>query len=137
MFQVDLFSARGKVPGDLFEVEDVGNTLPIQAARASTPTISAKHMLRCAIVELFEWLPPEARQSADIRKLRDLGDDHAVAIVHLIYRGASDQGQAIDYEFSRTSMDEHWQAGLDDGVLDLRRPRWRPRRGSAACRSTT
>ena len=73
---------------------------------------------------IFELLPAEARQSENIRKLRDLGDDHAVAIVHLIYRRASYEGEAIDYEFSRTSMNEHWQSGLDDGRRTLRRPRW-------------
>lgn len=44
--------------------------------------------------------------------------------VHLIYRRASYEGQATDYEFSRASMEEHWQAGLDDGRRTLRRPRW-------------
>lgn len=60
------------------------------------------------------------KQNEKIRKLRDLGDDHAVAIVHLIYRRASYEGQATDY----ASMDEYWQAGLDDGHRTLRRPRW-------------
>ena len=92
--------------------------------RLNTDHFRETHALRRAIVELFERLPPEARQSENIRKLRDLGDDHAVAIVHLIYRRASYEGQAIDYEFSRTSMKEHWQAGLDDGRRTLRRPRW-------------
>jgi NTE family protein len=73
---------------------------------------------------LFEELPPPLKQNEKIRKLRDLGDDHAVAIVRLIYRRASYEGQDTDYEFSRASMDEHWQAGLDDGHRTLRRSRW-------------
>ena len=125
VFQVDLFSARGNVPGDLFEVEERRKHISYSSrTRLNTDNFREKHMLRRAIVELFEQLPPEAKQSENIRKLRSLGDDHAVAIVHLIYRGPSYEGQAIDYEFSRTSMKEHWQAGLDDGRRTMRRPRW-------------
>ena len=125
VFQVDLFSARGHVPGDLLEVEERRKHITYSSrTRLNTDNFRDKHELRRAIVELFEELPPEARQNENIRKLRDLGDDHAVAIVHLIYRRASYEGQAIDYEFSRKSMNEHWQAGLDDGRRTLRRPRW-------------
>ena len=125
VFQVDLFSARGHVPGDLLEVEERRKHITYSSrTRLNTDNFRDKHELRRAIVELFEQLPPEARQNENIRKLRDLGDDHAVAIVHLIYRRASYEGQAIDYEFSRKSMNEHWQAGLDDGHRTLRRPRW-------------
>jgi len=125
VFQVDVFSARGKIPGDLLEVEARRKQITYSSrTRLNTNDFREKHALRSAIVELFEQLSPEARQSENIRKLRDLGDDHAVAIVHLIYRRASYEGQAIDYEFSRASMKEHWQAGLDDGRRTLGRPRW-------------
>jgi NTE family protein len=125
VFQVDLFSARGEVPGDLLEVEERRKHITFSSrTRLNTDTFREKHELRRAIVDLFEHLPPESRQNEKILKLRDLGDDHAVAIVHLIYRRASYEGQAIDYEFSRKSMEEHWQAGLDDGRRTLEQPRW-------------
>jgi NTE family protein len=134
VFQVDLFSARGNVPGDLLEVEERRKHIVYSSrTRLNTDNFREKHALRRAIVELFERLPPETKQAEDVRKLRDLGDDHAVAIVHLIYRRASYEGQAIDYEFSRTSMNEHWQAGLDDGRRTLRRPRWLEPSGGADC----
>lgn len=126
VFQVDLFSARGTVPGDLIEAEERKKHIAYSSrTRLNTDNFREKHTLRQAIVELFEQLPAEAKQDEKFRKLRDLGDDHAVAIVHLIYRRASYEGQATDYEFSRTSMNEHWQAGLNDGRRTLRRPRWR------------
>ena len=34
-----------------------------------------------------------------------------MSIVHLIYRDKHYETQAKDYEFSRVSMEEHWQAG--------------------------
>lgn len=125
VFQIDLFSARGIIPGDLIEAEERKKHITYSSrTRLNTDTFREKHALRQAIVELFERLPPEAKQDETIRKLRDLGDDHAVAIVHLIYRRASYEGEATDYEFSRASMEEHWQAGLDDGRKTLRRPLW-------------
>ena len=80
--------------------------------------------MRRAIVDLFERLPPELRQNEEVQKLRALGDNHAVAIVHLIYRRKNYEGQGIDYEFSRASMREHWQSGLDDTRRTLAQPRW-------------
>jgi NTE family protein len=125
VFQVDLFSARGNVPGDLIEAEERKKHIVYSSrTRLNTDNFREKHALRQAIVELFEELPLEAKQNEKIRKLRDLGDDRAVAIVHRVYWRASYEGQATDYEFSRASMDEHWQAGLDDGRRTLRRPRW-------------
>ena len=37
-----------------------------------------------------------------------------MSVVHLIYREKNYETQTKDYEFSRVSMDEHWQAGLND-----------------------
>jgi hypothetical protein len=42
--------------------------------------------------------------------------------VQLIYRPKGYEGDSKDYEFSRRSMDEHWQAGYYDAVHALRHP---------------
>ena len=42
------------------------------------------------------------------------------SIVHLIYRDKHYETQAKDYEFSRVSMMDHWQAGLNDTRRTLR-----------------
>jgi len=125
VFQVDLFSARGEMPGDLLEAEARRKQIVYSSrTRFNTDSFRQKHALRCAIVRMFEQLPAELQQSGEFRALRSLGDDHDIAIVHLIYRDASYEGQATDYEFSSASMKEHWQAGLYDGRRTLRRPRW-------------
>jgi NTE family protein len=43
-----------------------------------------------------------------------------MSVVHLIYREKYYETQAKDYEFSRLSMEEHWQAGLSDTRRTLR-----------------
>lgn len=126
VFQVDLFSARGSIPGDLFEVESRRKHISYSSrTRLNTDHFRQSHQLKRAIVELFEALPPEKRQDERLRALRDLGRNHAVSIVHLIYRPRGYELYSSDYEFSRVSMAEHWQAGLDDTRYSLRQPEWR------------
>jgi len=51
----------------------------------------------------------------------------AITIVLLIHRRAAYWTQSSDYEFSRYSMDEHWQAGRADVECTLRDPAWKNR----------
>ena len=37
-----------------------------------------------------------------------------ITILHLIYQQKAYEGHAKDYEFSGTSMREHWQSGYED-----------------------
>jgi NTE family protein len=126
IFQVDLFSARGHMPGDLFEVEQRRKQISYSSrTRLNTDHHRQVHALKRAVVELFERIPAEYRQDEHMRSLRDLGGGHAVSIVHLIYRQRRYELHSSDYEFSRASMKEHWQAGLDDTRRSLRAPDWR------------
>jgi NTE family protein len=43
-------------------------------------------------------------------------------VVHLIYRSKNYEVQSKDYEFSRTSMNDHWNAGYSDAIRTLRHP---------------
>jgi NTE family protein len=42
--------------------------------------------------------------------------------VHLTYRAKNYEGHSKDYDFSLTSMQEHWRAGYHDAVRSLRHP---------------
>jgi NTE family protein len=48
----------------------------------------------------------------------------ALTILQLIYRQKAYEGNAKDYEFSGTSMREHWQSGYEDTSRTLRRKDW-------------
>jgi NTE family protein len=50
--------------------------------------------------------------------------ERAVDVVHLIYRSKHYETQSKDYEFSRLSMQEHWDAGRADMSHTLHDPRW-------------
>jgi NTE family protein len=49
-------------------------------------------------------------------------DEKICNIVRLIYPAKGYEGIAKDYEFSRRTMEEHWQAGYDDAIRALSHP---------------
>lgn len=125
VFQVDLFNARGVLPGNLMEAEARRKNIVYSSrTRLNTDQYRRVHELRQAIAKLFDHLPPALKQDEEFRKLRDLADGNAVAIVHLIYRPQTYEGSSVDYEFSRSSMLERWKAGFEDARRTLANPQW-------------
>jgi len=125
VFQVDLFDSRGELPGNLLEVEQRRKHIVYSSrTRFNTDLYCERQRLRHAIAELVAELPSQDQKSTKLSRLRALGESHDIAIVHLAYRRAGYEGQDSDYEFSRRSMLEHWQAGRDDVQRTLQNPRW-------------
>jgi NTE family protein len=128
IFQVDLFSARGAMPQNLFDVAQREKEIRFSSrTRLNTDSFQEAQTMRRAIRNLLDKLPPELENDADVRLLRKCSSDAAVTIVHLIHRKAAYETHAQDYEYSRLSMEEHWQAGRNDVIRTLRHPRWRNR----------
>jgi NTE family protein len=120
-FQVDLWSARGELPGNLAEV--VTRQKEIQySSRTRANTDQFKHLqrMRCALASLLSKLPDELRDSEEAKLLSSVADHKVYNIVHLIYRSKHYEGHSKDYEFSRLTMQEHWRAGYYDAVRTLR-----------------
>jgi len=128
VFQIDLFSARGAMPRNLFDVyERHKDILYSSRTRKNTTAFRQAQELRQAVERLLAKLPPEKQSDADVveivRKLQTsetLKLSASMSVVHLIYREKYYETQAKDYEFSRLSMEEHWQAGLSDTRRTLR-----------------
>jgi len=121
VFQVDLFSARGAMPRNLFDVyERHKDILYSSRTRKNTSAFRQAQELRQAVERLLEKLPANKKDDADVveivRKLKTSSSkpSASMSVVHLIYREKYYETQAKDYEFSRLSMEEHWQAGLSD-----------------------
>jgi NTE family protein len=125
IFQIDLFGARGEMPRDLFEVDERRKDIVYSSrTRMNTDVFKETYALRRAIRELHDLLPEDHRALPQVKDWRALGEGHRVAIVHLIYRRRPYEGEAMDYEFSRASMQDHWKAGFDDATITLNNPRW-------------
>ena len=124
-FQVDLFSARGPLPGNLADVmerhKDIGYS---SRTRLLTDLAERLHNLRRSITEVLAMLPAQSRDNPSVKRLMDFAADHVFDIVHLIYRSKYDESQSKDYEFSITSMRERWQTGYEDAKQALARPDW-------------
>jgi NTE family protein len=132
IFQVDLFSARGAMPQTLFDVAQREKEIRYSSrTRLATDVYEQSQLLRQATGRLLEKLPYELQEGPDAELLKTWCEcDAAVTIVHLIHRRAAYETHAQDYEFSRLSVEEHWQAGRDDVRRTLRHPKWRRRERS-------
>jgi NTE family protein len=122
-FQVDVWSARGEFPRNLAEVATRQKEIQYSSrTRAFTDYFKQMARLRNMLAVLLEELPEEMRQREEVKYLSAAADRHAANIVHLIYRPKDYEGDSKDYEFSRSSMEDHWRAGYYDAVHALRHP---------------
>ncbi|MFT4091280.1 MAG: DUF3734 domain-containing protein [Asticcacaulis sp.] len=126
VFQMDLFSASGGMPDTLDEVyARVKDITYSSRTRLNTDAFLERYRLRQTIRSLYERLPPEAREDADMQACYAKAAHHRVSIVHLINYDSSDHSHSKDYEFSRVTMNEHWEAGKRDAERAMSERRWR------------
>lgn len=122
-FQVDLWSAQGQLPRDLTEVAMRQKEIQFSSrTRAGTDQFMQLQRLRVALRSLLKQMPPELLETPEAKVLSQATADNVFRIVHLIYRSRQHESDSKDYEFSRRSMREHWEAGHLDAVRTLRDP---------------
>jgi NTE family protein len=120
-FQVDLWSARGEFPRNIFDVMTRDKEIRYSSrTRASTDQFKYVQKLRHALAGLLKNIPDELKNSPEARLLETAAEHKVYNIVHLIYRAKNYEGHSKDYEFSRLSMQEHWHAGYHDALRTLR-----------------
>lgn len=133
VFQVDLFSARGAMPRTLIDAAEREKDIRFSSrTRLNTDMSLEIRKAKAATRSLLAKLPPEWLGDPDVEFLRGISHDNVVTIMQLIYRRKAYEGNSKDYEFSRTTMLEHWAAGLDDMRRSLRAPAWHDRRPDAS-----
>ena len=122
-FQVDLWNARGELPKDMIEVE-VRHKEIIYSSRNRAATERYKYMqkLRIALADLIKKVPDDLRDGEEAKLLLGEANDKVCNIVHLIYRARPYEGIAKDFEFSRRTMEEHWQTGYRNAHKTLEHP---------------
>lgn len=120
-FQVDLWSARGEFPRNIFDVMTRDKEIRYSSrTRASTDQFKYVQKLRHALAGLLKNIPEELKNSPEARLLETAAEHKVYNIVHLIYRAKNYEGHSKDYEFSRLSMQAHWHAGYHDALRTLR-----------------
>jgi NTE family protein len=122
-FQVDLWSARGNLPGNLVESEVRQKDILFSSrTRMATDQFKKQQLLRRATAKLLAKLPKDLLQTPEAETLAAEANEKVYNIVQLIYRAKSYEGTAKDYEFSRRTMEERWRSGYNDAVCTLRHP---------------
>ena len=128
VFQVDLFSAVGPMPRTLSEVREREKDIRYSSrTRLNTDIFRRNQSLRRAAHRLLAKLPDDLNDDPDVKTLRDLSCNAAVTIVHLIHRRKNYQSQSKDFEFSRHSVKEHWESGVNDVRRTLLHKAWQAR----------
>jgi NTE family protein len=122
-FQIDLWNARGELPRDLMGVELRQKEIRYSSrTRAATDQFKQRQTLRRAAAKLLRQLPSALLQTPGAEILVREADEKIYNIIHLIYHAKNYEGSSKDYEFSRVTMNEHWNAGYHDAVRTLRHP---------------
>jgi NTE family protein len=123
-FQVDLWSAKGRVPRDLMELSSRQKDIQYSSrTRAITDQALRMEKMRQALQRTIERLPESARQDPEIRAIADMSRHRFCNVIHLIYQSKIYEGQSKDYEFGLSAMRAHWQSGLEDIRRTLADPR--------------
>jgi len=125
VFQVDLFSARGEMPREMAEVLARQKDITYSSrTRNSTDTFRKLHCATLHLRDALLRLDPEKMTAKDREVLDEMELIPQINILHLIYQQKKYEGHAKDYEFSGTSMREHWTAGLEDTRRTLKNRKW-------------
>jgi NTE family protein len=125
IFQIDLFSARGVLPRDIQDVLARHKDIMYSSrTRYNTDVYRRLHTWKKKLQRVLEKVP-EDKLSDEERMLRnELATMPDITILQIIYQQKAYEGHAKDYEFSGTSMREHWQSGYEDTRRTLRRKDW-------------
>ena len=128
IFQIDLFSAKGCMPKNLFDITQREKEIRYSSrTRLNTDIFRELQTIRRTIRHLRANVPRGLSDNPDWQLLDSVSCDAAITIVLLIHRRAAYWTQSSDYEFSRYSMNEHWLAGRADVERTLSDPAWKTR----------
>lgn len=114
--QVDLFSAKGELPVNLDQVLEREKDIRYSSkTRFNTKRVQELENMRRAFGRLMQKLPPELYEDPDYKLLQPLCDQkRQITIAHLINRRFAHSTNSKDYEFSRATVRQLWEAGLED-----------------------
>jgi NTE family protein len=119
-FQIDLWNAQGELPRNLADADVRAKEIRFSSrTRVATDLYKYAQKLRIAFANLLERLPDELRGLPEVALLAAEANKKVCNIVQLIYRAKKYEGSAMDYEFSRRTMEEHWLAGYRDAIDTL------------------
>ena len=115
IIQVDTFNAQGELPRNLGQVLQRAKDIQYASrSRFNIERIREFSELAAAGRGLVERLPPELKSDPAAQKLAAAFDERSWLIIRLINTRPSRSSFVKDFEFSRTTIEEAWKAGVED-----------------------
>lgn len=126
-FQVDLWSAKGELPGNLFDVQERQKDIQFSSrTRAVTDQMGQEQHYRRLLKEVLSHVPAKVRETDPwCIKAARAACGSRYNVIHLIYQDKEWDGLSKDYEFGPLTMRNHWDSGLSDMRATLEEhPEW-------------
>ena len=121
--QVDVFSGLGELPKSLEQVQERVKDIQFQSKmRFSAGQVRDLEAMRSTLADVLAKLPENLRSDPQVRKLEEVSCRGALSLVQLVNRHDTKSSDFKDYEFSRVTVDELWQAGHGDVERALKHP---------------
>lgn len=124
VFQVDLWSARGKVPLSMSEVADRMKEIRYSSrTRMVTEQMRLGQHQRHLLQHLLDAIPEDIRLNDPFCQMAaELACTKRYNVIHLIYRNKPYERNYKDFQFGLASMRDHWNSGLEDIRATLQDP---------------
>lgn len=125
VFQVDLWSAVGKLPSDIFEVLEREKDIRYSSrTRGVTNNIQEMQRLRQTVWDVIERIPEAVRKTDPwFDQVEKAMYGARYNCIHLIYKNKPTAGHYKDFEFSHETMRHHWTTGYQDLSRTLDNPK--------------
>ncbi|MBW8830907.1 MAG: patatin-like phospholipase family protein [Burkholderiales bacterium] len=125
-FQVDLWSAIGRLPDNVYDVQERQKDIQYSSrTRAVTTTMAQSQHYRRLLREVLDHVPADVLENDPwCRRAQELACERQYSVIHLIYQDKEWEGLSKDYEFSPITMHEHWKSGLVDIQRTLAHESW-------------
>jgi NTE family protein len=121
--QVDLFSGLGELPRTLDQVQERVKDIQFQSKTGiSIDQLRSIESLRSTLAEVIARLPANVRADPQVKQLEAISRREPVSLVRLVNRHDTKSSDFKDYEFSRATVDELWQAGQIDVNRVIKHP---------------
>lgn len=125
-FQVDLWSAKGNLPDNLYDVAERQKDIQFSSrTRMITDYMKDVQNQRRMLHDLLQIMPAATRNNHDLcKKAAAMACIKRFNVIHLIYQDKQYEGHFKDYEFGPLTMREHWLSGLADVERTLLHPEY-------------
>ena len=124
-FMIDLWNPNESRPTSI--AETLTRYKDIQYASRSVEQLRLHRKsqdLQRAIRALGQHLPADVRSQPEVQELLHKGCEHTINVIHLVMKALACDNSFKDIDFSQSTVDTRWNAGMEDCHRALRHKSW-------------